>query len=497
MIVRIKNLFHPTHLASRSNSPKSPFALTTKKAFQRRQSVLCILPESPQRGQQEDFFTDENSESSGNKFVDFYPRNATKRRLHRIYKVHGDPMRSGSADGVFPLIAAKVSSSFTTVSSACCWSVWVLLLLSVARKAQHGRTIGNFHRWRNGFLPSLATAAIAPTSMSGYSMLFADAFHPSASYSSQDQEEDTSNSDDASKPSTASKDESTSIPEDTCDANKVSAGKPHPNDNRLLLFHFDSTPSTQDEAKAIAKNLSAVDSPPDTFCVTATSQLKGRGTTGRQWLGAPGNVFVTIGIPVDVWMTKMMKERKIPLTLLPLKIGELTASLVQKELESCGASGRVTVKWPNDVLVDDKKISGTLIENDSNWFLIGIGINVAHAPTVPTTGANYGRPSVSLDDYCDSGEAEERNQKARDMGVELALNFHRWIYEEDSDTGEIIVEGWKRWLNWDTELTMRNDANRDAPRRVVKLVDVLSDGRVKVVDKKNGKEEILVSDYFV
>ena len=83
------------------------------------------------------------------------------------------------------------------------------------------------------------------------------------------------------------------------------------------------------------------------------------------------------------------------------------------------------------------------------------------------------------------------------MGVELALSFHRWIYEEDSDTAETIVEGWKRWLNWDTELTMRNDADRDTPRRVVKLLDVLPDGRIKVANKVDGKEEILVSDYFV
>ena len=311
--------------------------------------------------------------------------------------------------------------------------------------------------------------------------------------------------------------------ESTCDTNddNNNMGRPHPENNRLALFHFDSTTSTQDEAKSIAKGLKdASGQAPDAFCVTTTSQSNGRGTTGRQWLGAPGNVFVTIGIPVDVWMTRMHRERRIPLTLLPLKIGDLTASLVKNELNDCGAGdATVTVKWPNDVLVDGKKISGTLIENASDWFLIGIGINIAHAPAVPTTGTDYGRPSVSLLDYCSSGssicsnssddaeddcdspqeskeEQDYRDQKARDLGVQLAFDFHRWIYE-DSHNADSIVEGWKRWLDWDAQLTMRNDQDKEGPRRVVNLLNVLPDGRIRVANIEDGKEEILVSDYFV
>jgi BirA family biotin operon repressor/biotin-[acetyl-CoA-carboxylase] ligase len=348
--------------------------------------------------------------------------------------------------------------------------------------------------------------------MSGYSALFAEAFHPSASDSTKNPEkekDDSQSSVGSAFESMGSESDTKSDPppmNTTCDADVENAGKPHPDDDRLLLFHFDSTTSTQDEAKIIAKSLFESSSPsPESFCVTATTQSKGRGTTGRQWLGAPGNVFVTIGIPVDVMMTRMLRERKIPLTLLPLKVGDLTAALVRNELDTCGeTAATVTVKWPNDVLVDDKKISGTLIENASDWFLIGVGINVAHAPTVPTTGTDYGRPSVSLSEYCGSGgsssnseEESRRGQTARDLGVRLALNFHRWIYE-DTSTAESIVEGWKRWLDWDTELTMRNDGNsKVGPKRVVRLLDVLPDGRIRVKNAGDGKEEVLVSDYFV
>jgi len=445
-----------------------------------------------------------------------------------------------------PLIAVGFTSSLATRAvTYSYWSVLLLLLLTTGRKIPAGKNRSRYcnssRRIGIGGIPTVVAAAAVTKTMSGYSTLFADAFHPSASYSAKDDENETKNSPPAGARSTAIESESGDSKDDgfTCDAvddDDESAGRPHPEDDRVLLFHHASTTSTQDEAKKIAARISSgASTPPATFCVTATSQTKGRGTTGRQWLGAPGNVFVTIGIPVDVWMTRMVRERKIPLTLLPLKVGDLTASLVRKELDGCGGGAgeaAVTVKWPNDVLVDGKKISGTLIENASDWFLIGIGINVAHAPAVPTKGADYGRPSVSLNDLCGSSssmsssstsrgtsdaahgddspqpsentERNQRDRRARDLGVHLALDFHRWIYEDDppppphaTSYADSIVEGWKKWLDWDAELTLRNDHDKEGPRRVVKLLDVLPDGRLLVANKGDGKEEILVSDYFV
>jgi len=356
-------------------------------------------------------------------------------------------------------------------------------------------------------LPAFALATTSRTNrMSSYSAVFANAYHPSALSSAA---KDDGNSGDNGN----DKDDSdTSKPNDppdasTCTANDETillSGRPHPGTDRLLLFHYESTTSTQDEAKRIAQSLaSAESSPPGTFCVTATSQTNGRGTTGRKWMGAPGNVFVTIGIPVQTYMTTLLRERNIPLTLLPLKVGDLTASLIQNELNACGANddARVTVKWPNDVLVDAKKISGTLIENASDWFLVGVGINIAHAPTVPTQGPDYGRPSVSLMDYCGSSsdvdEQEQSEKKAREIGVQLALELHRWVYEDSENNASSIVAGWKRWLDFDAELTMRNDYRETGPRRVVRLKDVLPDGRIRVANKDDGVEEVLVSDYFV
>ena len=595
MIVRLKNLIQLTRILSGSSSVAA--TATTIRSTNRNQPALPLLLQSIEtRSQGHHHRRSKKNQSflSLSETLGFhlekrsdgiFPHKSTNNiniNIRRNPIFYGDLMLacSGGSNrssyrssnsfhhgiGVVPLIAAKFSSSLASTASATyCWSsVLILLLLSsTARNINIHRGSSNLNRrypsfrpssrWGSAILPTAvtATATAISRSMSSYSTVFADAFHPSATYPAKDNVKDN----DDSKSSTSDNDRQESAPskskgnetnampdklesnsagedEGTCDAtdNNDNMGRPHPKNNRLALFHFESTTSTQDEAKSIAEGLKdASGQAPDAFCVTATSQSDGRGTTGRQWLGAPGNVFVTIGIPVDVWMTRMLRDRRIPLTLLPLKIGDLTASLVKNELDDCGAGdATVTVKWPNDVLVDGKKISGTLIENASDWFLIGIGINIAHAPTVPTTGTDYGRPSVSLLDYCSSGssicssrtsnsssssssddaeddcdspqqskeEKDYRDQKARDLGVQLAFDFHRWIYE-DSHDADSIVEGWKRWLDWDSLLTMRNDQAKEGPRRVVKLLSVLPDGRIRVANIEDGKEEILVSDYFV
>ncbi|UIP92870.1 biotin--[acetyl-CoA-carboxylase] ligase [Wolbachia endosymbiont of Anopheles demeilloni] len=76
-------------------------------------------------------------------------------------------------------------------------------------------------------------------------------------------------------------------------------------------------------------------------------------------------------------------------------------------------------KWPNDVLIDGEKISGILLKkkSNSNWLIIGIGININHAPLPGTTCiSNYGE-SVSH----------------RDLLKELIINFNKlrkqWLFD--------------------------------------------------------------------
>jgi BirA family biotin operon repressor/biotin-[acetyl-CoA-carboxylase] ligase len=92
--------------------------------------------------------------------------------------------------------------------------------------------------------------------------------------------------------------------------------------------------------------------------VTATEQTAGRGRQGRTWSAPPGRALL-LSLVV-----------RTPPRLLPLAAGVAVAELVGDDAQ---------IKWPNDVLVDGRKIAGILVEGrpQEGWAVLGIGVNVA------------------------------------------------------------------------------------------------------------------------
>lgn len=60
---------------------------------------------------------------------------------------------------------------------------------------------------------------------------------------------------------------------------------------------------------------------------------------------------------------------------------------------------RVSLKWPNDVLLGGAKVAGVLIEAELPFLLVGIGVNVRHKPEVPQQGPDRGRPAACLAEF--------------------------------------------------------------------------------------------------
>ena len=121
-------------------------------------------------------------------------------------------------------------------------------------------------------------------------------------------------------------------------------------------LHLRRTASTNDRARALA----AAGAPHGTV-VTAGEQTAGRGRQGRAWSAPPGRALL---------MSVVLREAH---TLLPLAAGLAVA-------RACGAATRL--KWPNDVLLDGRKVAGILAEGrpQEGWAVLGIGVNVAVRP---------------------------------------------------------------------------------------------------------------------
>jgi BirA family transcriptional regulator, biotin operon repressor / biotin---[acetyl-CoA-carboxylase] ligase len=108
---------------------------------------------------------------------------------------------------------------------------------------------------------------------------------------------------------------------------------------------------------ARARELAAAGAPHGTL-VTAAEQSAGRGRQGRTWTAPPGRALLCSIVIRD------------PPRLLPLVAGVAVAEVV-------GPPARL--KWPNDVLVDGRKVAGILVEGrpQEGWAVVGIGLNVA------------------------------------------------------------------------------------------------------------------------
>ncbi len=122
--------------------------------------------------------------------------------------------------------------------------------------------------------------------------------------------------------------------------------------------------STQDEARKLA-----LMGEPEGLAVMALDQGQGRGRLGRSWVSPPGK---------NVALSMILRPHVPPgdATLL----GMLASTAVAEALEIFGLT-RVRLKWPNDVLLDGRKVAGILSEarvngSEIEFVIIGIGLNV-------------------------------------------------------------------------------------------------------------------------
>jgi BirA family transcriptional regulator, biotin operon repressor / biotin---[acetyl-CoA-carboxylase] ligase len=119
--------------------------------------------------------------------------------------------------------------------------------------------------------------------------------------------------------------------------------------------------STNERAKGLA-----IAGAPGGLVVTADEQTAGRGRRGNAWFAPPGSCLLYSGL------VRPFAADRAP--LLPLAV-----PLAVCEAAEAVAPVRCQVKWPNDVWIDERKVSGVLVEArpDEGWAVVGIGLNVA------------------------------------------------------------------------------------------------------------------------
>jgi BirA family biotin operon repressor/biotin-[acetyl-CoA-carboxylase] ligase len=131
------------------------------------------------------------------------------------------------------------------------------------------------------------------------------------------------------------------------------------------IVRLASTPSTMDALHALAEAGAEAGT-----AVVAEVQEMGRGSRGRSWSSPPGGL----------WLSVLARPRAAALEVLSLRAGLAVAEV----LEMLGGQGQIALKWPNDLMLDDRKCGGILCEArwqgaTPAWVAIGLGLNVTNA----------------------------------------------------------------------------------------------------------------------
>tara|TARA_Y100000590_G_scaffold130439_1_gene148976 strand:- start:767 stop:1360 length:594 start_codon:yes stop_codon:yes gene_type:complete len=136
---------------------------------------------------------------------------------------------------------------------------------------------------------------------------------------------------------------------------------------KFKIFKFKKVTSTNDVAINLIKNKKK-----EFGYVYAQTQTKGRGRYGRKWISDKGNLFGTI-----FFQLKNNYPSFSEFTII-------NPIIISKVVSNFCSNKKITFKWPNDVLVNKKKICGILQEiitkNSKKFLIIGIGLNLTSNP---------------------------------------------------------------------------------------------------------------------
>ncbi len=146
------------------------------------------------------------------------------------------------------------------------------------------------------------------------------------------------------------------------------------------LIALDTVTSTNDEAMGLAAEGAGAGT-----LVWARTQTKGRGRRGRSWYSPEGNLYLSLVLRPG----REAKGAAELAFLAAIAIGEGIAPLIP-------ASVAVRYKWPNDVVLNGRKVAGVLLDSSLgskgglDWLVIGVGVNVESFPK------RTGYPATSL-----------------------------------------------------------------------------------------------------
>jgi len=185
---------------------------------------------------------------------------------------------------------------------------------------------------------------------------------------------------------------------------------------------YSELPTTMEAARELAR-----EGAPEGAVVMADVQTAGRGRLGRSWFSPLGGLAMSVVF-------------KPPLGHLPYMVMIASLAVVKAIKKVTGL--RCSIKWPNDVLIGDKKVCGILIESEVvsgqvNFVIVGIGVNINFNPSI--------LPEIS--DIATSLSRELGREVDRDkFTCTLLLELEKLYLKVQAGASNSVYREWKEYL---------------------------------------------------
>ena len=236
------------------------------------------------------------------------------------------------------------------------------------------------------------------------------------------------------------------------------------------VLHFETIDSTNDYAKKIGNELR------DGSVIISEEQTKGKGRLGRVWESKAGE---------GIWMSIILKPNIIP-NKAPF-ITLIAGASIVKALNILGVDAKI--KWPNDITINNKKLSGILTELSAeiervNYIVVGIGMNVKDTDF-----------EEEPQDKATSLYKENYNVSRIDIVKEILCQFEKLYldYIEKDDKKEVldICRQYSAIINKEIYV-IKNDQ-----KELVDCIGINEEGNLIIKNKDGNLEEIMSGEVSI
>jgi len=237
------------------------------------------------------------------------------------------------------------------------------------------------------------------------------------------------------------------------------------------IEYFKEIDSTNIKAKELAE-----EGAPEGTVVIAEKQVKGKGSKGRTWLSPEGD-----GIYASLILRPAMAPSGAPkITLMTaVAITEALLSLVQI---------KITIKWPNDILIKGKKLAGILTEiaadmDAVDYIIVGLGLNV----NTPLQNFSEELKDLATSIYIETGEPFSRTRLVRAY-LEYFEKYYK-MFKANNFTP--IMNRWKQLSNIIGQKIIVDVIGK---RHVGEVTNIDYEGVLILKDDKGGFQRIFSGD---